>query len=54
MEKYLVNVYNEYGCEIDQEVVEARDEEEAIEKYCKEFNAIIYSNDSFKARKYWD
>ena len=54
MKEYLVTMLNRFNCELDNQVVKASNEEEAIEKMITNENLIVYSGDRFEAIEYWD
>lgn len=52
MKKYVVQMFNKEGCDIAHEIVEARDEYEAIEVFKEELSVIEYDGDRYFVEEY--
>lgn len=52
MKKYVVKMFNEEGCDIAHEIIEASDEYEAIEIFKEELNVIEYAGDTYEVEEY--
>lgn len=50
--KYVVRMFNDVNCMIDSDIIEASDENEALEIFKKEHFIIEYAGDRYEVEEY--
>lgn len=50
--KFVVRMYNDVNCLIDSDIIEASDENEALETFKKEHFIVEYAGDRYEVEEY--